>query len=263
MGDTPERPDLSQLKLRRRADDAPSPAQLTDAIASGVIIKQTDAGLVALASADTLNLVIKTHHLASRTARLRSRLGLARLDNQWKGAARLQRRGFRAAPCLLLGRLPASANHPETDLLAMRALEGRTLLHALAEPNADAPALFAKAADLAGRLAKAGLFNRDLKPSNIIVGEDPEPAIIDTVAIRHARRTRAESLERMCFSLFVEPLGVGLDIHHELFHAAANAALPHLLERDPTEHEAAECIARVRRRLDLHPNPAPNDDPLA
>ena len=262
MGDTPERPDLSQLKLRRRADDAPSPAHLNDAIASGVIIKQTDAGLVAGGAAGSVELVIKSHRLTSPGARLRSRIGLARLDNQWKGAARLQRRGFRAAPCLLLGRLPASQGHPETDILAMRALEGRTLLHTLAEPNADAPALFAKAADLAGRLAKAGLFNRDLKPSNIIVGEDPEPAIIDTVAIRHARRTRAESLERMCFSLFVEPIGVGLDINHEHFQAAANAALNHLLDRDPTDHEAAEFIARVRRRLDLHPNPAPNENPL-
>ncbi len=262
MGDTPGRPDLSKLKLRRRAERAPSTAQLNETIASGVILKKNDSGLVARGAAGPIELVLKTQRLTSPGARLRSRLGLARLDNQWKGAARLQSRGFRAATCLLLGRLPASADHPETDLLAMRALEGRTLLHALAQPNADTQALFAKAADLAGRLAKAGLFNRDQKPSNIIVGEDPEPAIIDTVAIRHARRTRAESLERMCFSLFVEPLGVGLDIHHEHLLAAANAALPHLLERDPSDHETAEFIARVRRRLDLHPNPAPTDNPL-
>lgn len=267
MAEQGQRPDLSNLKLRRLADHAPSPAQLNDAIKAGTILKATDAGLVARCAAGPLDLVIKTQRLTSPVAKLRSRLGLARLDNQWRGAARLRSRGFRTPRCLLLGRLPASEHQPESDLLAMQAIEGPTLLHALAELNtvsdADTQALIAKGAELAGRLAAAGLFNRDLKPSNVILDQDPEPAIIDTVAIRRSRRTRAESLERMCFSLFVEPIGVGVELHHEHFLAAANAALPHLLDRDPTDHETAEFIARVRRRLDLHPDPAPVDNPLA
>lgn len=263
----PPSPDLSTLVLRRRAKDAPSAQQLSQALASGTIIKQTDAGLVAACPSPGQTdraLVIKTHTLATAAHRLRSRLGLARLDNQWKGAARLAKHALPTPRCLLLGRLPKRGGMPPADLLVMHAAQGPTLLHALAHPDAIRPELIAAAATLAGRLANAGLFNRDLKPSNIIVEQADPPAltIIDTVAIRTSRRTRAESLERMCFSLFVEQFGVGMEPDRVDFKAAADAALPHILQREPTEHEAAEFIARVRRRLDLHPDPTPTDNPL-
>ncbi|MFG0327814.1 MAG: hypothetical protein ACF8SC_11170 [Phycisphaerales bacterium JB037] len=154
------------------------------------------------------------------------------------------------------------------DTLFMHALPGRTLLDHLAERRAD---------DLApivgrgvGRIVRAGLFNRDHKPSNLIVAPDRRSlAVIDTVAIRPTPFP-ARSVERMFASLIIEPTGVCGPPASEWLDTAAVAALRELhrpdrpaapgheedlFEEPPSDAEledAHQVLARVDRRIARH-----------
>lgn len=195
------------------------------------------------------DVVIKAWTLATPGARLKSLLHLSRGQRHWRGAARLAAHGFTTAAPLLLGRERQGSD--PVELLVMRALPGRTLLHSLADARLTTRQEHAVAAAIGRQLARLGsvrLGNRDHKPSNLILtGEEtdsPEIAIIDTVAIRRAVRP---CLVRMLHALAVEPLGVGL-LPRRALRMRVLAAL--VVETD--EKYAVEDVRRKNRRRAIH-----------
>ncbi len=158
-------------------------------------------------------LVLKVHAPLSRKDRVRSSLHMGRLRRQWRGAARLSRRGFRVAKCCAL--LHGTRDGQPLDVLVMHATPGRTLLDVLADGDltpAQEHRLAEAVGDLANRLWTARLHSKDLKPSNLVVepacGEDeptapPVLTIIDTDAVAHMP---AHPL----LPLVLEPSGLGV-----------------------------------------------------
>lgn len=165
------------------------------------------------------SVVVKTRLLNRVRDRLDTLLTRTQLERQIRGARTLQRIGVATAEPLLLVRGADRATGAARESLVTRALPGRTLLHLMddiARGPAQAPSFAAQRAVARTlgrqlqRFAAAGLFNRDHKPSNLIVmfnDSPPEVAVIDTVAIR-ADRLKDGGL-RMLTSLMLEPLGCG------------------------------------------------------
>lgn len=191
---------------------------------------------------------------------------------QWRGVPRLASAGVHSpAPVAL------AVEHTEggtREWLVMDAAQGRSLLEHLADVHAGRGVVgvhmqheLARAmAGLIRGLDRAGLFNRDHKPSNIIVtslgkGGPPTFAVIDTVAIRRGRRP-----DRMLHALFVEPLGVGVPprrslamrVVHELVRLEHPGAPP--AEQRTRRHGL---WVEVSKAIERHGDPRPKDNPLA
>lgn len=152
--------------------------------------------------------VFKVRELSGTADRWRARLGLAREEQQWRGAALLGAAGIPTARPLAIARAG------DLRVFVLARLPGATLLDHLARRDL-APgqelALARAAGTWAGRAARAGLVNRDAKPSNWIVTSTdaarPGLAMIDTVGVRRARaRNRAVA---MLASMVIEAIGVG------------------------------------------------------
>jgi serine/threonine protein kinase len=122
---------------------------------------------------------------------------------EWHGASRLIELGFQAARPLVL------AHNGHREWLVMEAVPGKTLLRHTADRDLHVSEEHAVAREL-GRhisaLRKAGWFNRDFKPSNIMVGLDRSIICIDCVAIRRG----GDAPHRMLHALAIEPLGLGM-----------------------------------------------------
>lgn len=232
--------------------------------------------------------LVKALDLSGPRDRLASWLGLSKLDRQWRGAQRLVRAGF-ATPEPLVQFLGRSVGHAGGDgpagkrvgCLVLAYVEGRTLLEVMARPGSQEPVPLARAVGThVGLMLRAGLFNRDHKPSNLLVPTAmSEPTsfrtnvrdadgrgavvVLDPVGVRRVgRSTRAlaRARRRMLFALLVEPLGVGIEVglrsRLETMHAcAAVLGLPRRVVR--------EDFRAIDQMLFEHGDPTPEHDPLA
>lgn len=132
-------------------------------------------------------------------------------------AARLLgRAGIQTASVFCLGRAGGD------DVLVTEWLEGSTLLEAVARVSRDErAALLRSAGALIGRQLAAGLFNRDHKPSNVIVVSETghDLALIDIAGVRRPAFATSSTFvtlgARMCASILIEPRGVGVAIEAE------------------------------------------------
>ena len=218
--------------------------------------------------------VVKTRLLNRLRDRLDTLFMRTQLERQIRGARTLQRIGVATAEPLLLVRGVHRATRSPRESLVTRALPGRTLLHLMddiARRRAHAPSLDAQraVAHTLGRqlqrFAAAGLFNRDHKPSNLIVMFDdspPEIAVIDTVAIRrdHVR----DGGLRMLTSLMLEPLGCRCPPPRTMRMRTLIAATT-----DQAHPQGAPLVARkaawraVAQAIHEHGDPTPRVNPLA
>ncbi len=118
-------------------------------------------------------------------------------------------------------RIPTPVNHclarlGRTEVLASEWLDGPTVLACLAEARDDfRDALLVECGRMIGLLTAKGLFNRDCKPSNLIVLKSEGP-IIAMIDVGGARRERWMNQEQVCVgcarmlgALVHEPGGVG------------------------------------------------------
>lgn len=217
--------------------------------------------------------VVKTRLLNRFRDRLDTLLRRTQLERQIRGARTLQRIGVATAEPLLLVRGVDRAALTARESLVTRALPGRTLLHLMddsAGRQVHAPSFDVQraVAHTLGcqlqRFAAAGLFNRDHKPSNLIVMFDdspPEIAVIDTVAIRRDR-VRDGGL-RMLTSLMLEPIGCGCPPPRTMRMRTLIAATT-----DDSHPRGAPLIARkaawraVAQAIHEHGDPRPRVNPL-
>lgn len=148
------------------------------------------------------------------SGRVKAWLRASRAWRHWRGAEALEAAGVRTARCLALARGGGR------EWLVMEALPGPTLLELMvvgAPTLAQERAVARAVGEGIARMQEAMIFNRDHKPSNLIVtrmeeeGSEAgaaEVAVIDCVAIRSARGMSPEKpMVRMLANLVIEPAG--------------------------------------------------------
>lgn len=181
-----------------------------------------------------------------------------------RAARTLAEAGVPCAPALLVLRGRGRDSRAIRETLVMPRIPGRSLLahmrdHARAAP-ADSDGVARDLCDRVGRLvrtlASRALFNRDGKPSNIIVGPDRELTVIDAVGLRRA--PAREALERMLFSLIAEPAACGYPPSPALRARTLRAATPGW-----TPAQRRELRSAIDARIRAHPIRTPAIDPLA
>ncbi|MGH7132749.1 MAG: lipopolysaccharide kinase InaA family protein [Phycisphaerales bacterium] len=157
--------------------------------------------------------IIKRWRARSAYEKLKMKLGFGRANRHARGTRRLQDSGIPTARVLASQLLPEQDGTLAQTLILER-LPGKTVLEHLADNDLSPRQQHALARRIAldmAALIRAGYYNRDHKPSNLIVtstdAADPRAAVIDTVAIRRAGDIGAI---RMLASLYIEPLGCGV-----------------------------------------------------
>lgn len=207
--------------------------------------------------------VVKVWRHSSLAARFKLLTRSTRAHRHWRGAAWLSSHGFATASPLLLA--TARGNQDLIEYLVMEQLQGPSLLEEMDAPSLPR-ALHHRLAGAVGRqaaqLVLAGRFNRDHKPSNLIVTNDG-PALIDTVAIRRCPRAHRASLVRMLASLVIEPMGMGCLPRRALLMRGLTEAAATVVGRGPTAAERKDLWRNIARRVFAHGDPTPRVDPRA
>ncbi|MBX3403303.1 MAG: hypothetical protein KF699_07830 [Phycisphaeraceae bacterium] len=210
--------------------------------------------------------VVKVREVRGAWERLKCAVGRGKGDRHWRGAALLAGKGVATARVFVLAR--AMIGGCECELLAMEFVHGPTLLQRMAAAHrgeAGAPGTreqHALARAAGAQIAHMGeLFNRDHKPSNLIV-RGGEIVVIDCEGVRRAVIPGAA---RMFASLLIEPTGCGVPPRRSLRMRAllawARAGDP---RGDRASHRAAarEVWAEAARVVRHHGDPTPRVDPL-
>ena len=265
-------PEVDVRVVRSRVAD---PDLLADELGSSAwlsrarVVKTDDHSSVLSGEVAGRGVIVKTVATNPMRSRAPAGIGRTRLTRQWQGAELLIENGFAAVePVLMWYGRSSRGHHAET--LVMERIEGRTLLGVFAHDDLSSDEqrrLAGEAGRLTGRLVKAGLFNRDHKPSNIIVLNGagagngraaPEPAsrlvLIDTAGIVRLGSRRPE---RMLFNLVVEFVGTGTLPPEDIILGAIEAYIEEVGHGDPRE-----IWAEVQRMLAEHGDPTPKDNPL-
>lgn len=219
-------------------------------------------------------LVVKVCMHRSIVDSARSVAHLGRLQRQWRGAARLSRKGFGVARGLAL--LRGRAGGRSCDVLVMASAPGVPLIDLMASPGSLGVRTEHEIARLLGELVSLldgeRLHSKDLKPSNILVDlntEDGVPAltIIDSDTVGHRP-------DHPLLPLVLEPMGVGVLPRRSLLARAVKSWAWHewlnapydTLEREiggRPEHELARrAWAELEVLVEGHGDPTPRHDPL-
>lgn len=240
------------------------------------LIKQDGPVSVWRANLLAHDVAVKRWLLRSPADRLKAAARRSRADRQWIGARWLAAHGLRTAVPI------AVLSDPAARWLITEWVDGPTVLERLAGgPGPDLDLLAAALGSQIAQLVNQGRFNRDHKPSNLIIARarpgprsdaparrssTPPIAIVDTVAIRRVRpapgaRNRAAS--RMLASLIIEPTGVG---HPPptgwLDHIAAACARDFRNPARPESDLARHLVRLAELRVQRHGDPTPRADPL-
>ncbi len=156
--------------------------------------------------------IVKCWEWRSVSDRLKLLFGASRARRQWRGAERLERAGVPAARPLVLARDHRPGLHAEC--LVLEEVEGRTLIDVMDRPGmgvAEQHRLAEAVGAQVGEIVGAGVYNRDHKPSNLIVsagGDGPRLTVLDTVAIRRCPPGSVRRAAQMLASLHIEPTGL-------------------------------------------------------
>lgn len=271
--------------------ERPGLASLVEAIdrSDATLLKQEGGRFVALVRTPGRDLVLKGRAFTSMLARVRCSLRVSTMHRQWSGARRLHGAGIPAArPIALLGRSPRameplcrSLGLPPGgyEVLVLEHVPGETALEILSAHRLGVRRQHALARAVgvhAATMLRAGLCNRDHKPSNLIVCfEDDIPllTLIDSVGIH--RRGNPGELARMLSMLLIEPLGVGLRPRAALVYRVLRDACAAWLEgtlgrplgaarSDPRALRALvrSTARRVEQYIETHGDPTPKVHPL-
>jgi len=162
--------------------------------------------------AEMLGQAVIVKHISHPTlwGRAKILIGASRAARQWRGAEKLARAGIPAASPLALAR----DSDALSEWLVLKFVPGRTLIDTLDHPPPSVKAQHALAAAVGaqvGAIVNAGVYNRDHKPSNLIVPSGDGPVnitVLDTVAIRRCPPGSIRRAAQMLASLHIEPTGL-------------------------------------------------------
>ncbi len=235
------------------------------------VLKEHEGSRVFEADAVGACVIVKAWPVEGVRRRLQLLTATTRGHRHWQGAERLARAGVATARPLWLA--TARIDSRPVVVLAMERLQGKTLLAHLTDgtmSEREAESLAGAVGEQVGAIVRSGLFNRDHKPSNLIVtgavGSRPSVAVVDCVAVRRSRGRRLGPMARMIASLLIEPAGVGSPIPMRtvqvVFESAVASAFP--LASDDLRRRLTWVVVRlVGKRVAEHGDPTPLHDPLA
>ncbi len=264
---------ISRVKVRRIGpgeDAARWAAALADpSWHDGSVALKEDAGSwVRRADLRGRGVVIKCRPVYRADDRLKVLVGASRGDRQWNGAEWLASHGFATARPLALA--IGDVDGMRAEILVTEFMVARSILEHLAARDMsarDEHEVCRALARLIAGLIKNGRYNRDGKPSNLLVVRTPQGAIdvatIDTVAIRQTGPASHTKLVAMLASLVIEPIGVGAEPRRSL-KARVITGVIELLGSDPGRRhiERLELWWHVSERVQHHGDPRPRVDPL-
>lgn len=214
-------------------------------------------------SASASPVIVKCVPTAGLAARAKQLAHRSRADRQWLGSDWLSAHALRAPRNILLA--GADIDGAPCDLLVIESINARSVLDHLGA--ADLPVRDEHAAARAlGRLLVAQLalarYNRDCKPSNLLVVRDangaPDIMTIDAVAIRRTGRSPRPRLVQMLATLVIEAIGTGVEPRRTLKARVIRevvTSLPRLGARQLWRDVAAH--------VSSHGDPRPKIDPLS
>ncbi|MEL6499109.1 MAG: hypothetical protein AAFZ67_01945 [Planctomycetota bacterium] len=175
-------------------------------------------------------------------------------------------------------RIPTATNHclariGNTEVLASEWLDGPTVLSCLAEVGGDIrTSLLVESARMIGLLAIRCLFNRDCKPSNLIMLNDDGPiiAMIDVGGVRRKRWIEAKQFyigcARMLDTLVHEPAGVGVPLSQAEIGAivvsASDAIREHWSWTETRSNTELMVEHHLRLLIEAHGDATPKVNPL-
>lgn len=231
---------------------------------------------------------IKCRPLHGVLDRLRVRLGSSRFARHWTSAQWLTAHHILTPQSMLLG--TANDGQGAVELLVLDFLPGRTVLEVLAARDIDPALLRPVATALARQIAAmtdAGRFNRDHKPSNLLITERattngaPEIAVLDCVGLRPTLARQVwRGADRMLASLMIEPTGCGVPVPMRLRARLVREVLAGWWQSDSSatsqrvdEQFGVERVAwmqtsmgalwtQIARLIEAHGDPTPRVDPL-
>ncbi|MBA4039968.1 MAG: hypothetical protein C0468_06550 [Planctomyces sp.] len=203
--------------------------------------------------------VIKVREAGGLVEALKRAVGGSRGHRHWRAALWLLRRDIATPAPVALA--TARQGGRLVEVLVTAYVPGRTLLRMLGEGGGDARAQLrvARAAGaLVAEVLHGGRYNRDHKPSNVLliaprggphlasdghqIAQKPALALLDPVGLRRVRAAEAAvtAAARMLASQVIEPTGVGCPPRGALRRAALRACLERRWELDaPPESQAS------------------------
>ena len=222
-------------------------------------------------------LLIKARFL-TLADRLKLFVGLSRMQRQWRGAGELRHLDLAVNRPLVHG--VSTLAGKGVEVLVTEFLPGTTLLHHLRDKSlsaSDARHISRELARIIVAMVRRGRFNRDFKPSNLIVSEPDDRgarhiAQIDTVAIHRCNPARFDIAPvRMLTCLMLEPIGCGCPptTRQRL------RLLRDVVTAWNDEHDATELDPEIRRggimtlgklvaaEINAHGDPRPRNNPLS
>lgn len=210
-------------------------------------------------------IVVKIHESRSLKDRFRAWTGSTRLRRQRLGAQLLQRAGVATAAPLAAG--VGTNSNGECEWLVLESVPGKTLLAALDQASPDQAASLARTlGELIRRMlmSPSPVFNRDQKPSNIIVA-DGGFVIVDTVGVRAlSSMPRERAAARMVASALIEPAGCEVRLP-KTFAANILAGIGTQPQGGPNPFDSV-ALARVATMVSAilreHGDPTPRINPL-
>lgn len=273
---------VERVRVRRVAEGEDAGAwkrALEDAsvVAGGQVLKdEPGSGWVRWVHVSGRDIVVKCRLLNTAGRRAKAAVGLGHGDKQWRGAERLRRAEIACGRPLLLAR--AWCEGRPVELLVLEHVRGRSLLDVLDDVRAGSGppvgvqhAIARATGRMVAALVRAGVWNRDNKPSNLIVtgeGERVEVVLIDLVGIKPiALRGMDDDLivAEMLASLLIEPTGCGCRPRSGLRMAVLRAALDALgwsgEDRARRRAAARSLIDEVESILLSHGDPRPKVNP--
>lgn len=254
--------DNSSIKILDSAiDDSTIRAVLT--LPDAHILKDdADRSVIKTALADGSPIIVKCRRFRGFSSFVRRTFRHSPLQNEIRGLRTLARLNIPTSVPL------AYIRGSTCEAIVLRYIPGPTLFEVLAGPPltvAREQALCRAVAVEICTLLRAGYFNRDSKPSNlIVVGDFSNPAIsiIDAAGIKSSQG-HTFALRLMLASLYIEPRGTKNTVRNALCMRMLHATVRELGASSQDARRDAHNLWRVvQNHIEYHGDPRPTHDPM-
>lgn len=202
--------------------------------------------------------VVKARPLPGVLDRLKQRLGATDLTRACLGAALLEAKGFGTPSVRVMGLSRLDSGWHE--VLVTECARGAPLLSRWVEADdTERHELARRAGQVLGELCAAGVFNRDCKPSNLLLDGD-ELAFVDVGGVRATKGDTVRELARMISMLGFEPTGIGSRPGYWEVVIGVRSALR---AAGVSADARGRLIGHLRALIAEHGDPTPRDNPVA